>query len=69
MRALSKVVIDHLKSRHPTPRLFQRGRWQVDKQRNILVHERLALRGAKDHRMDPPSTGEPRRGGALYTPG
>jgi hypothetical protein len=47
-----KAVIDRQKPQRPTPRLLQRGRWQVDRQRNIPVHEGLALRGAKDNQMD-----------------
>jgi hypothetical protein len=36
-----KAVIFCLKPQHPTLRLFRRCRWQVDGQRNILVHEGL----------------------------
>src|SRR3984893_257909 len=48
----SKAVINGLKPRHPTLRLFQFCRWQVERQRNILVHERLPLLRDEDHRMD-----------------
>src|SRR5271169_5286032 len=52
MPMLQKAVIRSLKPRNPIPRLFQRCRWWVDGQRNILVHERLPLLRAEDHRMD-----------------
>jgi hypothetical protein len=41
-----------LKTRHLPPRQFQRFRWYVDRQKNILVHKGLPLLGAEDHRMD-----------------
>jgi hypothetical protein len=43
-----KAVIHGLKPRHPTRRVFQRRRWRVEAQRNILFHEGLSLLGAED---------------------
>ena len=51
MRALRKRSFC-LTPPHPTVRLFQRGRWHVDGQSDIVVHEGLPLLGAEDSRMD-----------------
>src|SRR3984893_14329821 len=47
-----KAVIYFPRPRHPTLRLFQRSRWRIERQEDILVHWELPLLGAEDHRMD-----------------
>jgi len=42
----------HCLTKPPAFRLFQRGRWQAERQNDILEQEGLQLRGAEDHRMD-----------------
>jgi hypothetical protein len=51
-RPVRPTLRKRLKPRHSTLRLFQFCRWQVDRERNILVHERLPLLRAEGHRMD-----------------
>src|SRR3954449_8722793 len=53
----STLQSGHLRPEALPPRLrpFQFCRWSVERQRDILVHERLPLLRAEDHRMDVPA--------------